>query len=211
MPAARTLDQVRSEFVWDKDSLRYRRASTGRFVKADDVRAALRRVVDASRRAVTRLAASLNNGTIGVGAWQAAMERAVKDMHLAATAAGKGGFGAMTARDYGLAGARLRLHYEALERFARDVEAGRITPARTRWRAELYAKAAVGVYENSRREAAQGVMTHERRVLGVAEHCRDCIAAAALGWQPLGTLPRIGQSICRAACKCRFRFKKVAA
>lgn len=210
MPLARTTQQVRTLYRWDKNSLRYI-DQRGRFVKSADVRKALSDVVNANKRTIRSLARQLNNGTIGVQQWQASMETAVRDLHLSATAAGKGGFGQMTQRDYGLAGQRIQFHFAKLDGFARDVEAGRISAGRVVARAELYARAGVGVYENARREAARGVMTEEKRFLGAAEHCADCVAAAAMGWQPLGTLPRIGQSLCMASCRCSFGFRKQAA
>lgn len=209
MPAARTLQQVRDLFVWDRDTLRYR--VKGRFVSAERVRRALIRVADGARRQIVDLAARLTRGELSVGLWQSQMEQAVKDLHLAATAAAKGGFGSMTQRDYGLAGARIRFHYERLDVFARMIEEGRMTAGAIRARAGLYAAAGLGVYENGRREAARGVMTQERRVLGAAEHCGVCVEEASKGWQAIGTLRRIGDSPCRANCRCRFRFRKQSA
>jgi hypothetical protein len=210
MPLPRTTAEVRTLYRWDKNSLRYI-DQRGRFVKSADVRKALSDVVNANKRQIRALARQLNNGTLSVQQWQASMETAVRDLHLGATAAGKGGFGQMTQRDYGLSGQRIQYHYAKLDGFARDVEAGRISAGRVVARTELYARAGVGVYENSRREAARGVMTEEKRFIGAAEHCVDCVNAAALGWQPLGTLPRIGQSLCRANCRCRFGFRNQAA
>jgi hypothetical protein len=210
MPLPRTTAEVRTLYRWDKNSLRYI-DQRGRFVKSADVRKALSDVVNANKRQIRALARQLNNGTLSVQQWQASMETAVRDLHLGATAAGKGGFGQMTQRDYGLAGQRIQFHFSKLDGLARDVEAGRISAGRVVARAELYARAGVGVYENSRREAAVGVMTEEKRFLGAAEHCADCVNAAAMGWQPLGTLPRIGQSLCRANCRCRFGFRNQAA
>jgi hypothetical protein len=47
----------------------------------------------------------------------------------------------------------------------------------------------------------------ERRILGLADHCSGCVAAAAQGWQPLGTLPAIGDTPCMGNCKCTFMYK----
>jgi hypothetical protein len=209
MPAAlSTVQQVRDAFSFDRDTLRFRRTSTGRFVDADTVRRATRRVVDYAERAIRRLADDFNAWRIGLQTFETSMRQAVKELHLAATAAAKGGFANMTARDYGLVGARLRYHYERLDVFARLVEDGRLSAAQVKQRASLYARGGLVAYENARREAAVGVMTEERRILGVAEHCDVCIEQAALGWQPLLTLRRLGDSPCRANCKCRFRFRK---
>jgi bacterioferritin-associated ferredoxin len=210
MPLPRTTAEVRTLYRWDKNSLRYI-DQRGRFVKSADVRKALSDVVNANKRQIRALARQLNNGTLSVQQWQASMETAVRDLHLGATAAGKGGFGQMTQRDYGLAGQRIQFHFAKLDGFARDVEAGRISAGRVVARAELYARAGVGVYENARREAARGVMTEERRVLGAAEHCGVCVEEAAKGWQPIGTLKRLGDSPCLANCRCSYRFRKQAA
>jgi bacterioferritin-associated ferredoxin len=210
MPLPRATAEVRTLYRWDAQRLQYRDAR-GKFVKSADVRKALSDVVNANKRQIRALARQLNNGTLSVQQWQASMETAVRDLHLGATAAGKGGFGQMTQRDYGLVGRRLQFHYEKLDGFARDVEAGRISAGRVVARAELYARAGVGVYENSRREAARGVMTEERRVLGAAEHCGVCVEEAAKGWQPIGTLKRLGDSPCLANCRCSYRFRKQAA
>jgi hypothetical protein len=212
MPLARTTAEVRTLYQWDRTSLRYKDAR-GRFVKSADVRKALADVVNANKRAIRSLARQLNNGTIGVQQWQASMETAVRDLHLGATAAGKGGFGQMTQRDYGLAGIRIRRQYEFIEKFARDIEARRITTGRTVWRSELYAKAARGTYENARREGAIAAgFDQGRRILNKnGEHCKDCVEEAAKGWQPIGEMRRLGDSVCKAACTCGQRFRKTAA
>lgn len=50
----------------------------------------------------------------------------------------------------------------------------------------------------------------ERRVLGhpKTEHCHDCPPFAALGWQPIGTLPAIGESECGHLCLCHFEYSE---
>ncbi len=49
----------------------------------------------------------------------------------------------------------------------------------------------------------------ERRILGrpKTEHCPDCPPIAALGWQPIGTLPMIGDTECGGLCLCHFEFR----
>ena len=53
----------------------------------------------------------------------------------------------------------------------------------------------------------------ERRVLERAEHCESdeelegCIELSEKGWQPIGTLPRLGVSPCRSNCRCRFDYR----
>jgi hypothetical protein len=51
-------------------------------------------------------------------------------------------------------------------------------------------------------------LQYERRILGhpKTHHCEDCPPLAALGWQPIGTLPRIGETECGGMCLCRFEY-----
>lgn len=75
-------------------------------------------------------------------------------------------------------------------------------------RVGMYALAGWGILQSiGRMLASLGEKTEERRVLGAADHCSDCIRWAALGWQPIGTLPPIGASICRANCHCHFEYR----
>lgn len=51
----------------------------------------------------------------------------------------------------------------------------------------------------------------ERRVLGMAEHCADCVAYAAMGWQPIGTFPPPGEkSACGMNCYCTMEYRNSA-
>ena len=49
---------------------------------------------------------------------------------------------------------------------------------------------------------------YERRILGhpKTEHCTDCPPLAAMGWQPVGALPDIGESECGGLCLCHFEY-----
>ncbi|MBU2051243.1 MAG: hypothetical protein KKH61_20035 [Gammaproteobacteria bacterium] len=50
--------------------------------------------------------------------------------------------------------------------------------------------------------------TEERRVLGAADHCPDCIEYAEMDWQPIGTLPDPGVgSVCQSNCHCHKEFR----
>lgn len=77
-------------------------------------------------------------------------------------------------------------------------------------RTESYGNAAWQAAQVMSRMAAQKIFRFERRVLGnpKTEHCNDCPPIAAMGWQPIGTLPLIGETECNGACLCSFRFKE---
>lgn len=75
-------------------------------------------------------------------------------------------------------------------------------------RSQMYAEAARGTYYNELGKLLGGTgITQERRVLGVAEHCVDCVEYAGRGWQPLGSLPVLGDSRCLVNCRCTFEYR----
>lgn len=47
----------------------------------------------------------------------------------------------------------------------------------------------------------------ERRVMGHGEACPECLSLARMGWKKFGTLPRIGATVCKTNCKCRFEYE----
>jgi hypothetical protein len=93
-----------------------------------------------------------------------------------------------------------------------DVLPSAMTPGQFVARAEKYADSAWQAAQRINHEQAvgQGQYKFERRILGSpkTEHCEDCPPLAALGWQPIGTLPAIGDSECGALCLCHFRYSE---
>lgn len=89
--------------------------------------------------------------------------------------------------------------------YMRQVEDGthELKPNRIR----MYGTATYTVFENVDRMITQGFVTAERRFLGFAEHCQDCINEAAKKWQLPGTLREIGDSQCLSNCRCHFEYK----
>lgn len=202
-------EAVRTAFVWERTTQRYRLARTGRFVKRTAVKRALLKVVDGAKGELRELAARMAEGEVTIGEWQVRTARVVKSLHLAAHAAARGGFGQLTAADYGRVGAVLRFQYSRLAAFAVDAEQGRMTGPQIIARAGLYGASGNGTFEGGRRWGAEVAgKTQERRILHPAEHCAPCVEEALKGWQPIGTLLAIGEGTpCRSNCRCTFQFK----
>jgi hypothetical protein len=60
--------------------------------------------------------------------------------------------------------------------------------------------------ESLRRAALYAGCRWERRVVGDGGCCADCRAAAAMNWQPLGSLPEVGDTPCLTDCTCHFEY-----
>lgn len=197
------------EYVWNDKLRRYQDIETGRIVSNQQVRAALDAVILSAKQETRDLSKQLLDGKLTLVEWQEQMAFNLKMQTLAAAALAKGGWAQMTASDYGKVGGILKREYAYLQRLALQLQSGTVPmDGRVITRAGMYAEATRGIYEDTRREffTSEG-FDLERRILGVADHCQDCIEFANRGWQRINTLPRIGESICRGYCHCHFEFK----
>jgi hypothetical protein len=182
---------------------------SGRFVRQEAVRFALDAALESAEGNVKGLAERLRSGALTVAEWQVAMAREVKSVHLASAALAKGGWAQMAPADYGRAGLLLRGQYAYLREFARQVAAGTQRPDGTlARRAAMYVQAGRNTYHlTERKDQALRGRTEERSILGVADHCRECLQEAARGWVPLGELVPIGQRICKTQCRCLVEYR----
>ena len=121
------------------------------------------------------------------------------------------------ASEFGRSGALLREDYKRITNLANGIAAGEVSLPQALNRIQGYAGSArvnfLVAEREANRQAAQlrGVQMEERRRLGVAENCRDCVGYAALSWQPIGGLPLPGQgSICGTHCRCSLERREVA-
>lgn len=198
------------EFTWDERIQRYRDVSSGRFVARAEVNAALGRVTDAIADNVRVLAEQLVNGVIGPAEFGIAMAEELKVAHLCAAAVANGGWDRMDQSAWGRVGNVLKNEYSHLRNWVAQIQLGEAPlDGRALVRASMYALQPFATYQSEVRlnHIESGEFTEERRVLDSDNPCVDCISYAADGWQPIGTLPSIGDSQCDGNCRCYFEFR----
>jgi hypothetical protein len=176
---------------------------------AEDTRSAVAAVADTLAADLEVLAGRWRAGTLNDSDFRIAMARAIKRGHVAAAAVAAGGKANLTPADLGAVGSKLRQEYTYLDKFVRGVD----DPSaydNAAARAAMYGRAILATYEDTRRRAMRaGGATQERRVLGLTagDHCDPCVSYAAMGWQPAGTLPGVGEACdCKSNCHCSFRY-----
>lgn len=185
-----------------------------------ETRDELDKVLLVARGEFARNAEDLLAGAITFAAWALITKAQIRIVHIVGAALAVGGFKVLrdavngkpagpNAPNLGASilqkiGDAISREFKFFERFAKQAQTGKNTPAR----AGMYAEAGRGTFEDVRSDVAKAQgKTEERRVLGAAEHCADCIVEAAKGWQPIGTLRRIGDSKCKTNCHCRFEYR----
>lgn len=194
-------------------------------------RPALERVIDAAGAWMRSLANHLINGVLPLGKWFAAVAQGLIGRHYAGTLALTGGetppAPALDTLD------REIDHQAGLLARWRNQLAGAIanpqTPAQGPnpvgvitsavgglvtmggsivSRAGRYAGPIWSTAMKTLRKSRDGKARFERRFLETGlHHCGDCPHLASLGWQPVGTLPDIGQTECNFGCRCWFDWR----
>lgn len=206
-----------AKFIWDEQEIAYQNEITEEYISSEDARSVLDDFIDRTSEALVALALQLMAGAISLASWQLATAALLKEIHVAAASVARGGLGQMSQADFGFVGALIKNQYQFLQNFANQIADGtQLLNRNLLRRARMYGQAARSTYEDMRRRIMRDKgVTHEQRVLGVAEHCTTqggllgCLELSALGWRPIGTLPRIGNTPCRTNCHCRFRFGRL--
>lgn len=196
------------EFTFDRAVQRYRN-SKGQFISETKMLELTQRTIEQTQKDVNTIADLFVSQKISLSTWESQTAVALKQMHIQSYMLGRGGQKMMSQRDYGIVGDKLKQEYRYLDQFAQDIKAG-MSEAQFRARLRMYLNNARSSYQLAKREGHEKAgFKWERRKLAVAENCDPCINYAELGWQPIKTLPGIGDRCdCRANCKCRFEFSK---
>lgn len=197
-----------ADWSYDPVSGRYRRPS-GQFMSEAAVGALLDGRIAKLSENLRRYTRMLADGNITIDQWQDSVRQAIKTAHIQATVLGHGGRDGLGAAEYGRMGQRLRTEYAYLQGFARDLLDGRVSAAMALARVQLYAESVRGSYWEGAtiRQERQGYALMRRILDPMAQHCADCLAYAARGVVPIGSLPMPGQRCeCRARCKCSVRY-----
>lgn len=201
-----------SPWVWDDRVQRYRNTSTGRFLGAKQMVDLRDEFVEAQKAAAHELADQVVAGDISLQRWTLDMRDLIKTNFIDEYVMAHGGRSNMTPRDWGIIGHMCRDQYSFLEGFAKDIDAGKLSPAQIRARASLYMNAATHAFERGASEVrgiprlpaypADGSSLcgvndrctweyeetdtewHVTWTLHPAEHCQSCLDRAQM-WKPL--------------------------
>lgn len=186
------------------------RGSNGRIISQVQVREALDGYVDNSQNVSRDLGGLLREGQISLADWQLQMRAHIKDVHLTAAAAQRGGWDNMTQADFGRVGQRIRVQYEYLDNFAKQIADG-TQPLDGRFlvRSQMYTDASVATYDRFEVNAFNTAgFDEERSILEPgARHCGLCESEAARGWQPIGSIIPIGERTCLTRCRCTKEYR----
>jgi len=197
---------------WDDRSKRYRDTSSGRFITTHKAVTLRDFYTEAVKGDMDKLTRRLTQHKISVQQWTLDMRQIVKETYIDQYMLARGGRGNMTQSDWGRVGGMLKKQYEHINRFARDIDQGRLSEGQVRTRARMYVESSTQAFERAKAESAgvprlpqypgdgqticrancqchlniedEGDHFNVTWQLGVAEHCPDCVRLAE-EWKPL--------------------------
>ena len=199
---------VSREYYWNEEASRYIDAQ-GRFVSEEVVRAAVDEALLAASQSAIADFEAMRKGEITVAEWERRMRRHIKNAHLTNSRLASGGISG---------GVRRRVEdvlrgedgdFHRLHRFAEQIADEEVPlDGRARQRTQGYVQNGRSTYHAEQRVAKQkNGYNQERNVLGIAEHCDECVEITGKGWSPTGSLVLIGNRTCLFNCKCRIEYR----
>lgn len=197
-------------WAWDPRVFRYRDLDTGRFLRRAEVLDYVGRAVGAADVAADQLGVFVADGTLSPGDFGDLFKAELKSTYIQQYLLGIGGREQMTPEDWGSVGGMLHEQYRHVADFVQEVAAGNLSEAQIQARVRMYTNSSREAFERAHgRIADKAGMTEELWVLGVAEHCPDCMDYAAEGWQPLGHFPAPGEGAtqCLTNCQCHKAYR----
>lgn len=198
------------EYAYEVNAGRFRSLTTGRYVAQVDIQVLMQGEIDAGFQRIQGMADALAIGRLNLEQFQNAMIDHLSYTHDALHMLGRGGVFAMDTSDFAMLTAIKESEFEYLDGFLADIANGKLSAAQVRARIGMYNEKCYGsFFEGVRQSSMAAGFDQERRVLNPAEHCNDCVALAAKGWQPINTLPRPTEnSACQSNCKCTMEFRR---
>jgi hypothetical protein len=193
--------------------MRYRVASgagKGKFISEEAVFSLTEKAISQVQDQASSLHESLFKGETSLRDWELEMLRSIRQTSIWQYAMGRGGVGRLSQRDYGIIGAEMRSQASYLRNFSEEVQAGELSEAQIKSRANSYFSKTYGLHERGREEAhREAGYLYERRIRESQNPCAECIFYSERGWVLIGTLPSpTSRSSCGAHCRCRKQFAK---
>lgn len=221
--------------TWNEETHAYE--SGGRSYGHRDVRGWVEKAVAAASVLLAAIVKQALDGDITPDEFEIEFGQVVKNLQISSTVMAAGGEDQLSeALTYSLE-ERLEYHLERAEAFTQDIaqaqaadeavaeavaagqeipEIEAISEGEAFARAEMYANAGIGSYENDvrQREAEGELFDEECRIREDDERsCDDCIEADVdnAGWKPIGELPDIGDVECMVNDRCTFDYRQSSA
>lgn len=191
-------------FEFEPKSQRYRYKDTKQYISQEAIQSLREKAIAQSLVNARQSIQKMIDGDITVDEWEREFMANIKTRTIQLYQLGKPG--QLDQTDRGKLGNQIRYQYDKLWNFRQAIIDGNLSEAQIKYRSELYLNKTRWAHEEGKRRShyIAGYMW-EKRLRNALDSCMQCITYAALGWQAIYTLARIGEACdCKANCKCEF-------
>lgn len=196
---------------WVTSVGRYRDTGTGQFMSRDTVLSFVNESIAASESALGPLSQFAASGALSPADFSLLVREEIKQETIRQYLLGIGGRDQMTPSDWGSIGGSLKEQYGHLDDFVKQIADGTLSEEQIQARLKMYVNSSREAFERAHGKNAKRLgYSEESWTLGEAEHCDDCVALAAEGWQPVGHfkfMPGSGNTACLTNCKCEILYR----
>lgn len=198
------------KLYFNRKTQRYHDSGRHYFLGREEVKQRFEEALAEAGDSIFSIADRLIAQEITVAEWEALTRAKLKTIRIWGYAIGAGGQKNLNADDYSKLGAEGNRQNQYLRQFAKDLKAGKLTENRFKSRLKLYVQDAEKLREVGRnRSYIKAGYTEEIRHRTKTDSCSECLAYAAYGWVPIGTLPDPGRDCsCKANCGCYKDFRR---
>ena len=202
-------------YLYDRDQHTYYKVRATAKVPWAEVSRRLYDSLDDLEEQGASLAWHLRDGRITLQQYETGMMQLIKRSHLVNSTLAKGGWNQMSQADFGRVGGHVGAQYRYLRARVQAIKNGtQPVDGRLANISRQYVRMSRRTFSKTMgEEMEERGYDKERRVLSkFADHCRTkerpgCVDIASRGWQPIGTLPLIGEAQCLGGCRCRFEYR----
>jgi hypothetical protein len=209
-------------YTYNKSAHRFADKATGKFLSQSQAQTIVETGIKKNRDRLQTLAENLASGGIDITRFLTDGSDAIKNLHIlnAVNAVGNRA-DALTKDQVKELNRRVKEHLSGgkdkltgdrfgFSELIKDLVKGNASEAELKNRLNMFADAAALTQAHIKRVQIEADKTYSQalRVLGVAEHCPECVSYAGLSWVKLSDLIMPGDRCsCRANCKCTVVYR----
>jgi hypothetical protein len=216
LDATTTPGRRKTGYIYDPNTLTYRRADNGLKVTEKQLRANVQKVTTEASRRMRKETQQLIAGTILLSAWHAEMRDLMAALYRTIWVLSIGGFVFEDDTQRNLFYLFVLTQFDWLDNFMFQLRSG-VQPLNgmAMNRAGLYGLYGNGMHQNIRLEQHIVMGYGEaKRILAIGEsHCHNyadrpgCVELASRGWISIGRMVPIGETTCYSNCLCRIIYR----
>lgn len=192
---------------WNPSKATYQTAK-GKEIPYESVRGSIEKVAADTSAKLRNLTQQFVDKKIDLPSWSTQSEALIRKSLISSGQIAAGGKAQLSASLNGKLGSIVKFHLGKFRDMGLARERGEVSDAQLLARADMYADATVGTYEQIHHKVKSDAGYKQvKNILGSGESCSECLAITALGYMPTAKFKPPGTRKCMSRCKCGSHYK----